>query len=327
LWAKEEGTPEMMAEAEDEDEIFVYIGGEQLVPDNVRRVRIDKSVKIIPARAFQYCRSLIFVEFHDGIERIEMWAFYDCPLLSSVKLLGVKIIKDGAFRDCSGLTDVELGDKLETIGQNAFSRCTSLRSVTIPSVRTIGEWAFSSCIRLTDLDLPEDLDRIGPYAFYNCTSSLRRIVMPLKDNMIEDDVFYECPKLSTVDLVGGIHKTIASLHLESWRNDMIVEIDRINQLLFDTPPREKTAEIQQWISLVLRRIARYKSKHNKLLKEATTLLELALWKANLDERKRESLILKGGKGKVDIQSERNESRIKSGASIVIKNVLPFLTLV
>jgi hypothetical protein len=61
------------------------------------------------------------------------------------------------------------------------------------------------------------------------------------------------------------------------------------------------------------------------LKEATTLLELALWKANLDERMRESLKVKAGGGKVDLGNERNESRIKSGASIVIKNVLPFLT--
>jgi len=151
--------------------------------------------------------------------------------------------------------------------------------------------------------------------------------MPLKDNVIKDDAFLSCPKLSTVDLVGGIYKTIASLHLERWRNDMIVEIDRINQLLSDTHAEEKTTAVQQWIRSVLRRIARYKAEHKTLLKEATTLLELALWKANLDERKRESLKVKAGGAKVDIGSERNESRIKSGASIVIKNVLPFLTLV
>jgi hypothetical protein len=63
------------------------------------------------------------------------------------------------------------------------------------------------------------------------------------------------------------------------------------------------------------------------LKEATTLLELALWKANLDERKRESLKVKGGGGKVNHDNERNDSSVKSGARIVIKSVLPFLTLV
>ena len=42
-----------MAEAHEDDEmIFVYMGGDQVVPRNVRRVRIDKSVTIIPANAF-----------------------------------------------------------------------------------------------------------------------------------------------------------------------------------------------------------------------------------------------------------------------------------
>jgi hypothetical protein len=196
----------------------------------------------------------------------------------------------------------------------------------MPSVRTIGICAFNHCTKLTDLDLPEGLETIKLWAFSDCPS-LRRIAMPLKDNVIKDDAFLSCPKLSTVDLVGGIHKIIASLHLERWRNDMIVEIDRINQLLSDTHAEEKTTAVQHWIRSVLRRIARYKAEHKTLLKEATTLLELALWKANLDERKRESLKVKAGGAKVDIGSERNESRIKSGASIVIKNVLPFLTLV
>ncbi len=82
-----------MAEAldEEDDEIFVYMGGDQRVPDGVRRARIHRSVKIIPARAF-YCReNLISVEFHDDIEIIEDHAFDRCTSLRSVKLLGVKI--------------------------------------------------------------------------------------------------------------------------------------------------------------------------------------------------------------------------------------------
>ena len=67
-----------MAEAQANDDIFVYTGGDQVVPDDVGRVRIDKSVKIIPQRAFQFRRHLIDVEFHDGIERIEKDAFNCC---------------------------------------------------------------------------------------------------------------------------------------------------------------------------------------------------------------------------------------------------------
>jgi hypothetical protein len=38
--------------------------------------------------------------------------------------------------------------------------------------------------------------------------------------------------LSRVDILAeGIHKTISSFHMESWRNEMKDEIDRINQTL------------------------------------------------------------------------------------------------
>jgi len=63
------------------------------VPRNVRRVKIDISVKFIPSRAFYARRHLIYVEFHDGVERIEEFAFIGCTSLRSVKSLGVKIIE------------------------------------------------------------------------------------------------------------------------------------------------------------------------------------------------------------------------------------------
>ena len=61
-----------------------------------------------------------------------------------------------------------------------------------------------------------------------------------------------------------------------------------------------------------------------------TLLELALWKANLhEEEEMEEEKQPGKKSKIDRKTEnarRQEHRITSGASIVIKNVLPFLKL-
>mmetsp|Transcript_30503 Transcript_30503/g.61213 ORF Transcript_30503/g.61213 Transcript_30503/m.61213 type:complete len:149 (+) Transcript_30503:102-548(+) len=144
----------MMAEDRGGDEIFVYTGGDQVVPDDVVRVRIDKSVKIIPREAFQGRRHLIDVEFHDGIERIEKYAFFCCGSLRSVKLLGVKIIETRAFESCVDLIDVEF-DKLETIEQWAFNYCRSLRSLTIPSVRSIDRGAFNNCVQITDLEFGE----------------------------------------------------------------------------------------------------------------------------------------------------------------------------
>eukprot|EP00985_Skeletonema_marinoi_P006813 scaffold2992_cov103-Skeletonema_marinoi.AAC.3 len=292
----------MMAEEED-GEVFVYMGGDQVVPIDVRRVRIDKSVKIIPEDAFQGRRRLIDVEFHDGVTIIEDRAFHCCVSLRGVKLLGVKIIEYGAFANLAGCLMWNLAS----------------------SWKKLKRYAFDGCEELTDLELPDGLETIEQCAFHNC-QDLKRIAIPL-DCMIGINIFYNCPKLTTVDVVGGIHKTVASLHLESWRNEMKGEINRINQVLPDTFTLEKTAVTQQWIRSVIRLLDHYKVEHKAVLKEATTLLELALWKADLNE-KEEGLVEREGvrttRGRR--KRARKEICITSGASIVIKNVLPFLEL-
>ena len=65
----------------------------------------------------------------------------------------------------------------------------------------------------------------------------------------------------------------------------------------------------------------YKSEHCRYVKEGISLLELALWKAKLDEKEEYA-----AEGKVDAESTRVQRRITCGADIVIKNVLPFLQL-
>ena len=165
--------------------------------------------------------------------------------------------------------------------------------------------------------MPE-VESIRHGAFFNCTL-LRRIAIP-SGIIASYYKFNWCENLSTVDSVGGIHKTISSLHMESWRNDIHAEIDRINSDLEDTPANHKTRAIEQWIESILERLNHYKTEHKALLKEAMTLLELALWKAKLEENG----------SNMDAESNsivRKRHRVTCGANIVIKkNVLPFLVL-
>ena len=106
------------------------------------------------------------------------------------------------------------------------------------------------------------------------------------------------------------------------------EIDRINQDLPNTDDAEKTDTIRLWIASVIDRMEHYKTEHNQLLKEDMTQLELAVWKANLDEKDEDNSNLKmpAKKVKFDVEGMRKDRRITSGASIVINNVLPFLQL-
>jgi len=200
---------------DDDDDVFVYMGGDQEVPLNITYVRVHQSVKIIRRRAFYFCSNLVTVEMHDGVEIIEEEAFRRCYDLSRINLSSVRVIGRSAFR-CTSLADIEFGDKLETIGEYAFS-CLDLRNIKLPNVRNIEEGAFHGCEHLTEVALSKDLLRIETEAFSDCPQ-LRHIAMPLKDNLLGNQVFNEWNELSQVDLVGGIHKTVSSLLLERWRN-------------------------------------------------------------------------------------------------------------
>ena len=279
-----------MANHEVGNDIFVYTGGQ--APRHVVNAIIDESVEEIDDDAFSYNEHLKSVVCHDGVLKVGNGSFEYCFSLQRVKMSGVKIIEDGAFFDYRSLVDVEL-DKLETVGDNVFDECNSLQRVKLPKVKTIGRCAFMDS-GVEELEFGEDLETIGSGAFRG--SKLRRIAIPLKDGLFQLNVsdemfefdyghgtytqFHDCPNLATVDLVGGIHKTVASLHLESWRDEMNEEIQRINQVLPSTAHDKKSDETRRWMQSVSRKIDRYKAEHRTLLKEVTTLLWLE-WVDNL----------------------------------------------
>ena len=321
------------------EDIFVYMGGEQRVPRGVTHILIDPSVKIVGKLkfwVFWYRERLVSVIFHDGVEIIEEQAFWNCFSLSGgIKLIGVREIGQGAFSGCAALTVVEFGDRLETIGIGAFSGCASLRSIKSLSARIVQPQAFSRCEQLAEAEFGIDLEFIGFNSFCDCPN-LRRVAIPLKYNLFQIDPierrytqFHRCDNLTTVEIVGaeGLHKTISSLHLKNWRDDMSEEIDRINQELPNTFSCAKTGLIQRWIRSVINRMEHYKAEHNRLLKEHMILLELAIWKTKLDEKEDNcTQKVQAERAKIDEERARGEKRITSGADIIIKNVIPFLKL-
>ena len=214
----------------DDDDIFVYTGGR--APRDVRRARIAENVDTIPQGAFYDCPQLIEVEGHDKVRKIGKDAFRICRRLRRLtNMNGVKEIERWAFGGCNALSDVDF-DKLEIIGPIAFDSCRSLTSINMRSVRRIGESAFQYCHALTEAVFGEELEGIEGCAFRSCTA-LSRIVIPLKDNLIINNLaFLFCDVLVRVDVIrAGIHKTISSLHMESWRDEMREEIGQINQTL------------------------------------------------------------------------------------------------
>ena len=318
-----------MADHADGD-IFIYRGGQ--APQHVTHVLIDKSIDEIEEDAFYHCENLVQVETHDGIRKIGKYAFYRCKSLRRIDLKSAVEIEKYAFFYCENLESVEFGDRLETIGNSTFSLCSSIKHLKLPSITAIGVCTFRKCERLTDIELSEQLETIGASAFNGC-ERLQRIASPLKRDLFElSDTFRkynqfdDCEQLTTIDLVGGVDKTVASLHMESWRTEMIAEINRINQVLPTTPANEKTEEIRQWVEIVLDKMDHYKAQHCSYVWEGTALLELALWKAKLGEQEEYAEEGQRKKAKVDAECSRKDKRIICGADMVIKNVLPFLQL-
>jgi len=196
---------------------------------------------------------------------------------------GVEVVEKNAFITCKALTYIECG-KLEIIRCQAFQYCNSLGSINLPSAKIVEGDAFNYCTALTNVKFGNKLERIERMAFNKCPS-LERITTPLKDGLITHDyIFTGCDNLKRVDLVEGeVHETIAALQLEEWRNDMNEEINSINHILPDTPvgsgrddKGENARAIGTWIRSVLRKIIRYRAKHQRYLNEAATTLQLQL---------------------------------------------------
>eukprot|EP00984_Skeletonema_dohrnii_P001758 scaffold586_cov112-Skeletonema_dohrnii-CCMP3373.AAC.4 len=305
-----------------EEEYFIFTGG--VVPPDVTRVRIDESISVIPARAFYKHPNITELYCHIRVKKVEKNAFRQCRSLRQVIMPGVEVVELAAFCGCAALTDVECG-KLEIIGKSAFGGC-NLRSVNFPSAKIVEADSFWWCKALTTISFGKELESIRDRAFLDCTS-LERITITLKDDMISrDNIFTGCKNLKHVDLVEGaiLHKAIAAFQMKEWRNNMYREIDAISQILpttsggtsFLNDMGGKAEAIRTWITNVLRNIIHYKTEHHHYLKEATITLELALWKKRL----REINVPEGD------EEGRAKCRVKCGADIVMKNVLPFLEL-
>ena len=331
-----------MADQAVESEVYVYRGGR--APQHITHAIIDKSVTEIDDSAFSGNTNLRSVKTHDGLKTIlGVETFYGCTSLTHIDISSVEEIECWVFQG-AGLIEVDCDSLLE-VGRSAFEDCQSLRRISLPRVKVIWEWAFHDTA-LTEVELPE-VEKIKHNAFHS-NKSLWRIAIPLNPNLfdltredftwdeledgidpedLKDTVFDGCDNLVQVDLVGGIHETVSSLHLESWRNEMNNEINKINQVLPRIAPDEKTVTIRWWMGSVSSKVEHYKGEHRRVLKETATILELYLWKVNLlEENEEESHKPKSKRAKIDVERARKEKRIRSGADIVIKNVLPFLEL-
>jgi len=294
-----------------DDRVDFEYAGQQPTPINVTHVRFHSSVTEIYTDAFKKCYRLQELVFHEGLQMIGNRAFFDCTKLESIKLPSTLTeIGKFAFNNCSSLKEVVLNDGLKKIGVKAFEQCKSLQSITIPSsVIEIDSTAFAGCTNLQEVVLSKGLQTINSYAFYNCTS-LVDITIPSTVTQIGDRAFQICNSLRKVELHEGIQKierfafgscpllekfTFPNL---STRLDTITKTGHWSEVkgkIYEIQVLVETRGSEIFVSAANMRcgsnwnaIKREIDRMNKLAtyyekKEATSLFELALWKAKIDQ--------------------------------------------
>ena len=259
---------------------------------SLERISIPSSVNVIGYGAFQECDKLREIVFNHGLKRIGDSSFVNCHSLQSISLpssvneigqqafssckslwhvtIPSSVVKIGnyAFRSCNSLREVVLNEGLAEIKQHAFDGCISLESITIPSsVNEIEGVAFKSCINLREVVVcsEEVLPTIGHMAFDKC-SVLERITFPDISTRLEAII-----QAGQVDIQNKVQEYVNRGDIDWRRGDTIyapfeVTIIRNSWCLV----KQRLDQIVNWI------------KHYEM-KEATTLFELALWKAKIDQ--------------------------------------------
>jgi hypothetical protein len=295
---------------------FEYTGIESPkdVPKDVIIVRFHSSVTEVGDCMFDECRQLKEVILNEGLRKIGRNAFYGCKQLEHINLPSTLIeMGDNAFCECDKLKSVRLNEGLNKIGKRLFCSCRSLSSITFPSTITeVGILSFLHCISLKKVVLNEGLQTIGLLAFERC-SSLECVTIPSTVTEIVGGSFVACQRLREVGLHEGIQKiarvafegctslerfTFPSLstRLETITRAGITEVeDKIDNVRGQIITRRDSdvfipavglgiiSRDANWkrVKRILGRIDRFISYYE--LKEATTLLELAMWKSKIGQ--------------------------------------------
>ena len=249
--------------------------------------------------------------FNDGLQKIGRGAFQQCTSLTMINIPStLTVIGDVAFSGCTNLRDVVFNEGLKKIGLCAFQYCLSLQNITLPSTVTdVGGEAFKGCVKLREIVFNDGIKKIGWKAFQNCTS-LQSITLPSTVTDVRDEAFKGCTKLREVLLNEGIQKiekrtfhgctNLESLKFPSvsTRLENIIDAghteieNKVNAAIHDSGV-ERRGVVVSIPTLLLERDGwgAMRSSLDKIvdlivyyeMKEATIIVELALWKAKIDQ--------------------------------------------
>ena len=137
----------------------------------------------------------------------ELWKKHADLITKVVMKEGCTVVSEESFQDLDNLTEVYLCESIKTIGEYAFYGCDRLQYIQIPaSVTMIESSAFCRCLALTKVEFAYDskLAEIGSYAF--ASTAVSSFTAPSGLKIIDRYAFYNCWRLKSVILRGGIEE-------------------------------------------------------------------------------------------------------------------------
>ena len=185
-------------------------------------ITIPDQITEIGDYAFYGNPTLKTVNFHAGITRIGMGAFYDTQL-TRVSIPNPDCVIGNSCFSNSQVSSITLPQGMKKLGRHVFFYCTNLTSLTLPEgMEEIGLMCFASC-SLTSVNLPSTMVKldscslqdnpftsinlknvkfVGRQAFSQCTN-LTSVTSNGKLEEIDGAAFTRCP-LTTAYLPEGL---------------------------------------------------------------------------------------------------------------------------
>jgi len=251
------------------DVVFEYTG--QRVPRDVVNVRFHPGVVKVENNAFSFCSHLREVILNEGLKEIGSGAFKECPSLRSISFPSTLIsIQPCAFGACSKLKEVVLNEGLQKIHINAFTSCSLLESLTLSSTITyIDRSTFNRCSNLRDVVLNENIKSLDTAAFTECPvrKLIFRSLSTRLNNIIHADQTEAKTKIN--DIRGAVEWNGTEMFVFAPMR-IVSRIGYEARLL-------NWKEVRASLDKIVKLITYYE------VKEAATLLELALWKTNMNQ--------------------------------------------
>ena len=269
----------------------------------MREVVLNEGLRSIENNAFGGCKSLQSITIPSTTLVVCDSTFWSCTQLREVVLNeGLTKIGYHAFHDCSSLQSVTIPSTVDDINSMAFSYCTNIRNVVFKDgIKRIKSGAFVNT-SLERIIIPSTVIEIGKHAFRDCSSLKEVVIVPplqivftsgvCSSPFVERNAFRGCsslerfkfPSLSTRlnDIIKAgqldIEAKIDDIPSVEWRGGEISIPPAHRQIENRLGIMEEVVEIdEEKVARVEGLIAKYE------LREATSLFELALWKARLDQ--------------------------------------------